>query len=95
MSKRLDALRKRQEQLAAQIKDAEKREREQQRKRDTRRKIIVGALTLHHMEKNQDSDFARKVAALIEEYVTKDNERALFDLEPLPKNDDRTQRPDG
>lgn len=52
----------------------------QERKRDTRRKIIAGALALEHKE----PVFRGKLMALIDEYVTSDRERALFDLAPLP-----------
>lgn len=57
---------------------------QQKRKDDTRRKIIAGALILEHAEKNKTSDIAKKLNALIEEYVVKPNERSLFGLAPLP-----------
>lgn len=86
MSKKLDALQKKAAALDAQIKAVKARERENARKLDTRRKIIVGALALNHMEKNPGSDFSKKLAALINEYVAKPYERELFDLKPLPDN---------
>ena len=89
MPTRLEKLRAKQAHLEAQIKDIEKREKVKQRKEDTRRKIIIGALVMTHMEKNKSSDFTRKVEALVNEYVTKPNERALFGLDPLEKNDNQ------
>jgi len=71
--------------IDAQLADLTARERLAERKRDTRRKVIMGALAGYHMRKNPKSDFAKKLAALIDEYVIGDKERALFDLEPLPK----------
>lgn len=50
------------------------------RKRDTRRKIIAGALALEE----KDRGFRGKLLALIDEYVTADRDRALFGLGPLP-----------
>ena len=70
----------------AQIRDAKARERTAERKRDTRRKIIMGGLVQKHVKANPESEIARKVVSLIEEYVTGDTERALFDLDPLPKS---------
>ena len=72
-------------QIDAQLADLTARERLAERKRDTRRKVIMGALAGYHMRKNPKSDFAKKLASLIDEYVIGDRERALFDLEPLPK----------
>lgn len=91
MTTKLETLREKQKQLAARIRDLEARERQQERKRDTRRKIIAGALALQHMEKNKSTEFGRKMATLLDEYVTKPEERALFGLDPLEGNDNRTE----
>ncbi len=85
---------KEREQLNARLKDIQAREKNKQRKIDTRQKIIAGALALNHRDKNPDDPFTKKLDALINEYVTKDNERALFDLPPLPANDQNKKRPD-
>ena len=71
--------------LQAQIKNARARESQRKHRMDTRRKIIAGALALTHTEKNPDSEFARIMLRLIDEYVTKDNERDLFGLPPRDK----------
>jgi len=83
---RLEKLKQQQAQLAAKIKNIEAREREKERKNDTRRKVIAGALALHHMEKNPNSDFAKLLGRLLDEYVTRANERDLFGLPPLPED---------
>lgn len=80
---RLEKLREKKAQLDAQIKGVEARARQQTRKHDTRRKIIAGALALHHMEKNPEDSFSKKLARLLDEYVTRPHERKLFGL-PLP-----------
>lgn len=69
----------------ARIQKIKAREREQNRKRETRRKIIAGALALNHYQKNPNDEFSRKLSALLDEYVIKPYERKLFGLEPLPK----------
>lgn len=61
------------------------------RKRDTRKKIIAGALALEHMQ--FDGRYGQAFRALIDEYVTRDDDRALFDLPPLPDNDERRVNP--
>lgn len=49
-----------------------------QRKQDTRRKIIAGALALEHAE--QDGQFGATLTKLLREHVTRPEDRKLFDL---------------
>jgi hypothetical protein len=82
---KLETLRKRQEEIANQVKLLEAREREQARKDDARRKIIAGALALEHYEKNKASEFGRQMFRLLDEYV-EPRSRGLFpDLPPKGK----------
>lgn len=83
----IQAYQKKIDQIDAQLADLSAREKKAERKRDTRRKVIMGALAAYHMRKNPSSDFAKKLASLIDEYVIGDRERALFDLDPLPKEE--------
>jgi hypothetical protein len=83
---KLEKLKIQKAQLEARIKGLESRERQQTRKNDTRRKIIAGALALHHMEKNPDDSFSKKLLGLLNEYVTKPYERNLFGLPALPED---------
>lgn len=53
-----------------------------ERKLDTRRKIIAGALALEHMR--HDAAWRTTFMGLIDQYVEKDAERGLFGLAPLP-----------
>jgi len=66
-------------------------QRNLERRHDTRRKIIVGALALEHMK--FDGQWKQRLGVLIYEYVTRDQDRALFDLPPLPDNDERRVSP--
>jgi hypothetical protein len=75
---KLDALRKQREQIDAQLRDLEARQKEADRKADTRRKVIAGALAIEHMEKNGGSEFGKVMARLLDEYVTRSSDRALF-----------------
>jgi hypothetical protein len=65
-------------QLAAQEAAIVARQKEQDRKDDTRRKVIAGALALEHMSANPSSEFASVLNRLLNEYVKRPAERALF-----------------
>ncbi len=88
----IQAYQKKIDQIDAQLADLTAREKLAERKRDTRRKVIMGALAGFHMRKNPNSDFAKKLASLIDEYVIGDKERSLFDLDPLPKTEAEIRR---
>ena len=75
---RLKTLREKREQLDAQLRALEARNKQAERKADTRRKVIAGALALEHYEKNPDSEFHRIIFRLLDEYVVRPHDRALF-----------------
>jgi hypothetical protein len=77
-SDRLETLRLRRDQIDAQLRALEAREKQAQRKADTRRKVIAGALALEHFEANRDSEFGRILYRLLDEYVIRPHDRALF-----------------
>ena len=79
-------------QIDAKLKAIKARERNQERKKDTRRKIIIGALALEHTNKNPHSEFAKKMHSLINEYTIDDKSRALFDLDPLPEDEQKNRK---
>ena len=53
-----------------------------QRATDTRRKILVGAFMLDRMAKNEETK--TKVLGQLDQYLTRDDDRELFSLPPLP-----------
>jgi chromosome segregation ATPase len=75
---RLQTLRQKREQLDAQLRALEARNKQAERKADTRRKVIAGALALEHYEKNPGSEFHRIILRLLDEYVVRPHDRALF-----------------
>jgi hypothetical protein len=81
---RLELLRQKRDQLDAQLKALEARKKQAERKADTRRKVIAGALALEHFEKNPDSEFGRSLFRLLDEYVVRPHDRALFPDLPNP-----------
>ena len=52
------------------------------RKLDTRRKVLLGAYTLAKMQKSDE--FREQATVDLDGYLFRDADRALFDLPPLP-----------
>jgi len=85
MTDRLEKLKKQQEQLKARIQNLEAAEKTRERKKDVSRKILLGALVLEKLKRGDP--VAERFKAELNEYLTRDHDRALFDLAPLPKAD--------
>lgn len=77
---RIAELEEKRSQIEAQIQKHKSRLRIEERKKDTRRKIIAGALALEHA--SIDPAFRAAMHKLIDEQVTREADRALFDLSP-------------
>ena len=60
-------------------------ERTAERKRSTRRKVLVGAMYLKHAERNDQG--MTQLRHALDGYLTRDVDRALFDLPPLGQRD--------
>lgn len=56
---------------------------DQQRKDDTRRKILLGSYFIKKMNENDANK--KKILTVMDEYLTEDRDRKLFDLPPLQK----------
>ncbi|UXT50564.1 mobilization protein [Agrobacterium tumefaciens] len=54
-----------------------------ERNNDTRRKVLIGSLVLHHMETSNDQEFSKQLGAWLRRelpgFLTRDNDKALFD----------------
>jgi len=80
VTKRLDELLKKREQLKAQIQQVRAKEAAQKRKEDTRKKILLGALMMEMMERGElDKGKMRK---RLDGFLTREGDRRLFDLPP-------------
>ncbi len=80
---RLLALKERQERLRTQVAALEARTKEQQRREDTRRKIIVGGAVLAHAALHPE--FARTLHEVLKVAVTRDiDKNAVADLLESP-----------
>ena len=88
---RIEALKTKQKKIAAQMANLRAKQRTDERKRDTRRKILVGAVVLNQAETN---DSARtKLWKLLDKSLEKDRDRELFGLQPQEKGGTETSRP--
>ena len=86
----LDKLRARQEVLQARIRREEAKTRVQERKADTRRKILAGAGVLDRAEK--DAAFKAELHGMLAGFLVRADDRALFGLPSLVS--DKGQSPD-
>jgi len=84
LTARLTRLRAAEEQVKAEIQAAEARQRARQSKAeraaDTRRRILLGAWLLERMKK--DEALRARLLAELDAWVTRNDDRALFGLEP-------------
>ena len=82
IEKKIEAQLEKLKQLKAQKQSIEARERnknkEQQRKDDTRRKILLGSYLIKKMNANEANK--EKILAELNEYLKEDRDRQLFDL---------------
>lgn len=76
ISNQLEKLEQKKQQLAAQIKLVESRQKAQARKEDTRRKILVGAYYIKQAEAKGEIE---QLYHNVREYVKRDNDKRLFD----------------
>lgn len=76
--------------IAQRIAELEERKRslvarlgKQERARDTRRKILLGSLVLHHIAQSDDTGSARQLTEWLRQnlpgFLTRDHDRDLFD----------------
>jgi hypothetical protein len=82
-------------QLEAQRKNLQSKLGKQERARDTRRKVLLGALVLHRLEKGQD-EFSKKLGDWLNKelpgFLTRDDDKALFaDLVTPPGEDGKAK----
>ena len=85
LEKKIEAQLEKLKQLKARKQAIEARERskqkEQERKDDTRRKILLGSYLIKKMQSNEANK--EKILAELNEYLTEDRDRQLFDLPPI------------
>jgi hypothetical protein len=69
-------------QLDARKKALQSRLGKQERAKDTRRKILLGALVMHRLEQSGDSEFSKRLTDWLRRelpgFLTRDDDKALF-----------------
>lgn len=83
---RLQALEAKKAQLQARISREKSKAKTEERKRDTRRKIVAGAIVLEHAQK--DGEFGELLDDLLARFVTRPEDRELFDLPSVEAEND-------
>ena len=78
MTSRLEQLLKKQEELKAQIRKEKNKLSQAERKKDTRRQILLGALMIDMMKKGELDE--KKIIKKLDGFLTKEIDRKLFDL---------------
>ena len=81
---KLETLKAKKEQIEARIKNLESKENLKQKKQDTRRKILIGAMVMEQMKKNEEAK--KKILASLEGFLTRPMDREMFDLPEKPKS---------
>lgn len=79
MATRLEKLLEKEAQLKAQIQQAKAVERTLEKKRDTRRKILIGAAVMARIERGEWP--RQDLLKMMDGFLTRPHERALFDLD--------------
>ncbi|CAL7962266.1 Relaxasome subunit MobC [Gammaproteobacteria bacterium] len=79
---RLKRLMEQREKIDARIQAAEARIKSSERKKDVRKKILVGAYYLDIAIKENRMN---EIKEIMDKYLTRDSDRILFDLSQLPE----------
>lgn len=90
---KLESLKQKQQAIQDQIRREKQRLAKDERKKDTRRKILVGATILNETE--NDKELAEKIHKLLNSQLTRADDRSLFDLEPLPETQPQKEAANG
>ena len=78
MASRLEQLLKKQEELKAQIRKEKNKLSQAERKQDTRRKILLGALMMEMMKQGELNE--KKISQKLDDFLSRDIDRKLFSL---------------
>lgn len=80
---RLKKLKAKRAAIDARLREEQYKLNEKERARDTRRKVLAGAAVLE--KARRDEDFSRLLMEELKSFLSRDDERALFNLPPVPK----------
>lgn len=78
MTSRLEQLLKKKQELDSMIQQIKAKETANERKKDTRRKILLGSMVMKRM--SLDSDYERLMIKELDKFLTTGSDRDLFNL---------------
>ena len=79
---RIRQLEERRARINAEIQRVRSRESQEERKRNTRRKILVGAMVLDQVQRGEWPE--KRLKAAMDRFLEREQDRALFELSPQP-----------
>jgi large subunit ribosomal protein L7/L12 len=82
MSTKLKALIEKRDAVNARIRQAQNKQKNIDRRADTRRKVLAGAVVLQWAAK--DNEFSGQLMKELGGFLTRDADRVLFGLKPVP-----------
>jgi len=74
---KVEKLKEKRDMLNARIQKMEASEKSRERKRETRRKILVGA---YYLDKARDENKMTEINKIMDGYLTRESDRVLFEL---------------
>ena len=83
ISSKLNRLIEKREAVTARIKQEQNKVRGEERRKDTRRKVLAGAAVLEWAKK--DNEFSSRLMAELKSFLVRDADRELFGLPPKAK----------
>lgn len=95
MAKSVDRLKRLEEkraQINAEIQRVRAREQKEERKRDTRRKVLVGAMILGKVDSGDWPE--DRLMTAMDDYLDRDHDRELFGLPPKAKTGQAEKAPE-
>lgn len=77
----LEEMKKRRDQLTARIQQAEARNKANERKEETKTKVLIGAMVLKQIQMNRDIEIesVEDLKAKMLEFLTRDSDRAIVE----------------
>ena len=88
-AEKLEELRQKEAQIKAQIQQLKQREQTEERKKDTRRKILIGGAVLAKIKRGEWN--YQQLVSLLDNELKNDRDRALFDEMDLKAVDARKE----
>ena len=79
--KRLEKLKEKQKVITTRIQSIESRQKTSERKKDVRRKILIGS---YYLDKAIKDNNMGELKTIMNKFLMRNNDRILFDLELLP-----------